>query len=189
MPDPRHPSDRSAAQREADHAGLARLSDTLVPALVAKLNSSGLGELEVREGDWRIRLRRPAGAAPVRRERPRTHGHGPAQGPARPQPAPPEPADPTRVAVTAPAVGVFRQAGALGSRVRSGDRVGVVDLLGIPQDVVAPIDGILVEFLADTGDPVEYGEDVAVIAEPVIERAPGEDAGGTDAGGTAGREG
>ena len=30
MPEPHRPSDRTVAQREVDHAGLARLSDTLV---------------------------------------------------------------------------------------------------------------------------------------------------------------
>ena len=44
----------------------------------------------------------------------------------------------------------------------------MVDLLGIAQDVVAPIDGLLVEVLASTGDAVEYGEEVAVVAEPVV---------------------
>ncbi|MDQ1323496.1 MAG: Lipoyl-binding protein, partial [Chloroflexota bacterium] len=76
MPEPQRPSERTAAERQADHAGLARLSETLVTALVQKLNGSGLGELEVREGDWKIRLRRPTGAAAAtRRERPRTGGH------------------------------------------------------------------------------------------------------------------
>ena len=35
----------------------------LLPALIAKLGATGLGELEVREGSWRVRLRRPAVAA------------------------------------------------------------------------------------------------------------------------------
>ena len=179
MPDPRQPSDRTAAQRQADHAGLARLSDTLVPALVQKLTGSGLGELEVREGDWRIRLRRPAGAAAQRRERPRTPGHGSGHVPGRPAHVPAAaqpPADPTRTGVSSPAVGVFRRIAAVGTRVRSGDRIAVVDLLGIPQDVVAPIDGLLVEVLVETGHAVEYGEEVAVVAEPVDLSAPGTDA-------------
>ena len=85
MPDPRPTGDRTPAQRQADHASLARLSESLVPALVQKLSASGLGELEVREGDWRIRLRRsapgPAGA-PRRTDRPRlgTHADRDARG-------------------------------------------------------------------------------------------------------------
>ena len=176
MPELQRPSERTPAERQADHAGLARLSETLVPALVQKLNGSGLGELEVHEGDWRIRLRRPAGTAAARRERPWTGGHAAgghaAGGHAVPrpvsQPAPAQPRDPHRAIATSPAVGTFRAITPVGSRVRQGDRIAVVDLLGIAQDVVAPIDGLLVEVLASTGDVVEYGEEVAVVAEPVV---------------------
>ncbi|MEO7665237.1 MAG: hypothetical protein ABIV26_08925 [Candidatus Limnocylindrales bacterium] len=56
---------RDDATRAADHAGIERLADVLVPALIAKLGSLNVGELEVREGDWRIRLRRPAGTGPT----------------------------------------------------------------------------------------------------------------------------
>jgi biotin carboxyl carrier protein len=180
MPESHRPGDRSAEQRQVDHAGLARLSDTLVPALVTKLNASGLGELEVREGDWRIRLRRPSGTASGTRraDRPRTGSHGPTPAPiagpavhatpsAHANPAVEAPAGPERMPATSPAVGVFRPMSTIGARVRVGDRVAVVDMLGIPQDVVAPIDGVVVEVLPQAGDAVEYGEEVAFVeAEP-----------------------
>jgi acetyl-CoA carboxylase biotin carboxyl carrier protein len=168
MPEPQRPIERTAAGGRAAHAGLARLSETLVTALVQKLNGSGLGELEVREGDWKIRLRRPAGAAAAaRRDRPRSGGHA-APRPAPQAPASAQPRDPHRAIATSPAVGTFRAITPVGSRVRQGDRIAVVDLLGIAQDVVAPIDGLLVEVLVGTGDAVEYGEEVAVVAEPVV---------------------
>jgi acetyl-CoA carboxylase biotin carboxyl carrier protein len=178
MPEPHRTGDRTAAQREADHAGLARLSETLVPALVTKLNASGLGELEVREGDWRVRLRRPSGAGGARRaERPRIGSHGPTAAPAHvagavggqaaTRAATEAPAGPERVPATSPAVGVFRAVSAVGAKVRAGDRIAIVDLLGIPQDVVAPIDGTVAEILAEAGDAVEYGESVVLVeAEP-----------------------
>ena len=50
---------RKPATRAADHAAINRLADELVPALAAKLAATGLGEIEVREGDWRLRVRRP----------------------------------------------------------------------------------------------------------------------------------
>src|SRR5690348_971815 len=153
MPEPQDTGDRTPAQRQADHASLARLSETLVPALVAKLTGTGLGELEVREGDWKIRVRRPVGvahAAPARRtDRPRLGGTSEARAAksaAGAQPAP-QP-DPRRAVVTSPAVGTFRPGLAVGAAVRAGDRIAVVDLLGIPQDVSAPIDGTLVEVFA-----------------------------------------
>jgi biotin carboxyl carrier protein len=185
MPEQNRPGDRSAAQRQADHAGLLHLSETLVPALVSRLNASGLGELEVREGEWRVRLRRPAGSAPAARrsERPRIGSHGPTPAPvpahvpgaassASPRAVPDEPAGPQRVPATSPAVGVFRPVSAVGARVRAGDRIAIVDLLGIPQDVGAPIDGVVIEVLVGAGDAVEYGEEVVLVeaapAEPVL---------------------
>ncbi len=54
--------ERSTEQRAADHDAIERLGEDLLPALIAKLGATGLGELEVREGDWRVRLRRPAPA-------------------------------------------------------------------------------------------------------------------------------
>jgi len=51
---------RSAAERVADHAAIDRLADELLPALVAKLSATGLAEIEVGEGSWTVRVRRPA---------------------------------------------------------------------------------------------------------------------------------
>ena len=63
MPDRVKPAasdpERSAEARASDHGAIDRLSDELLPALIAKLGATGLGELEVREGGWRVRLRRP----------------------------------------------------------------------------------------------------------------------------------
>jgi biotin carboxyl carrier protein len=77
LPEPVTPGDRrpdrTAAERSADHAAIGRLGDELLPALIAKLGATGLGELEVREGGWRVRLRRPGegtASAPTREKRP-----------------------------------------------------------------------------------------------------------------------
>jgi acetyl-CoA carboxylase biotin carboxyl carrier protein len=185
MPEPHSSSERTAAQREADHAGLARLSETLLPALVAKLNGSGLGELEVHEGDWKIRLRRQASAGGGHRrpDRVRPVSLAPerrdavAHAAALMVPADAKAAqDGARAVVTSPAVGMFRVVAKVGSAVRQGDRIATVDLLGIPQDVLAPIDGLLSDVLVESGEAVEYGEEVAVLeapATPPVPDAPG----------------
>jgi biotin carboxyl carrier protein len=173
---------RTPAERAADHAALTRLADSLVPALVSKLGASSLGEIEIREDDWTIRVRRSAAVVGRRAsDRPRpaaipghTGPHAPAApgtaGAAGAAPAPAAGADaadetgaPRRSPALAPAVGVFRSGLAVGARVRAGDRIAAVDLLGIAQDVVAPIDGTLVEVHAQAGDGVEYGQELAVV--------------------------
>jgi acetyl-CoA carboxylase biotin carboxyl carrier protein len=170
MPEPRHSSDRTAADRQADHASLARLSDSLVPALVAKLSASGLGELEVHEGDWKVRLRRGSPVATATGRRPeRSRPTAPAAPDRGPGGASEHThaSDRERGVATAPAVGVFKPIAQVGARVRAGDRVATVDLLGIPQDVVAPIDGVVVEVFIKNGEAVEYGEAVVAVEAPV----------------------
>jgi len=208
------PDRRSARERAGDHAAIDRLADELVPALIAKLGSTNLGEIEVREGDWRLRLRRPAAAGTVNHGRRATdrasraqpghegHGHAPgvleghrtarggtvgtggngsdapglaAMGPGRTAEAPSEPGDADRSFATSPAVGVFQPAAALssGARVRAGDRLGVVDMLGVPHEVVAPVDGVIGTSLVEAGHAVEYGQELIR-----IELAAGRESGG-----------
>ena len=170
--------DRSADERAADHAAIERLTEDLLPALIAKLGATGLGEMEVREGGWRVRLRRPAdGQPPVRSRRPadRSAGDRPERGPDRPterqlrslhRPLEAKTArTQSRAVATSPAVGIYRPRAdlAVGARVRAGDRVGAVDILGVAQEVVAPVDGILGSSLVGSGDAVEYGQEILVI--------------------------
>ena len=57
-------------------------TEELLPALIAKLGTTQLGELEVREGDWHVRLRRPYGTAPGEGRRATDK---PSRSPARPR--------------------------------------------------------------------------------------------------------
>ena len=170
--------DRTADERAADHAAIERLTEDLLPALIAKLGATGLGEMEVREGGWRVRLRRPADGQPaVRSRRPadRSAGDRPERGPDRPterqlrslhRPLEAKTArTQSRAVATSPAVGIYRPRAdlAVGARVRAGDRVGAVDILGVAQEVVAPVDGILGSSLVGSGDAVEYGQEILVI--------------------------
>jgi biotin carboxyl carrier protein len=189
--------EREATERLADHASISRLADELLPALIAKLGASSLGEIEVAEGDWKVRLRRPANVPPVtgrraadRTERPgrsstpnrsstgevqppsraaltavgpgRSHdGHQPET---RDEAGPDDPPDrdPYRAVASSPAVGYYQpRPGVIpGSRVRAGDPIGTVDVLGIQQEVVAPADGIVGASLVEPGEAVEYGQDL-----------------------------
>lgn len=182
MPDPLPPdagAARDADGRAADHAAIDRLTGELLPALIAKLGATGLGELEVREGAWRVRLRRPAGAVSSggrdRRVSDRSASDRPVERvperPPRAQHLHAHPEPPTsgrndsRSVATSPAVGVYqpRKDLSVGSRVRAGDPLGAVDMLGVAQEVVAPIDGVVGQSLVDPGDAVEYGQELIVI--------------------------
>lgn len=221
MPEPLPPGgrrpERTAAERSADHAFIDRLSAELLPALIAKLGATGLGELEVREGQWRVRLRRPgegaattgSGAARERwtgeRERERTGRPGTSHAAAHPlagltavgpgreaRDAAGHDGGATengresstrdgghrdgRIVATSPAVGIFqpRPEARAGTRVRAGDKLGSVDMLGIPQEVVAPTDGRVGATLVEPGDAVEYGQELILIEFPSASAAPAE---------------
>ena len=167
-------AERSTAERSADHAAIDRLTAELLPALIAKLGATGLGELEVREGTWRVRLRRPADGAAGRErrtvdrsERSTWSAGGSASGPASSHASGPDGSgrSDARTVASSPAVGIFqpRPDARAGTKVRSGDRLGSVDVLGIQQEVVAPTDGVVGACLVEPGDAVEYGQDLIVI--------------------------
>jgi biotin carboxyl carrier protein len=85
----------------------------------------------------------------------------PVGGAFRDRPAVEEP----RSVATSPAVGIYhpRSEARAGTKVRAGDRLGTVDMLGVPQEVVAPTDGLVGASLVDSGEAVEYGQELVVI--------------------------
>lgn len=167
-------------------ASVEALMEALIPGLANRLRGP-VDEIEIAQSGWRVRVRRrgpavdagtgPAGAAATGS----TNGAGAVHASSRHQQSPPP--QPARVAsahgagqaragtpsgrivATAPAVGVFMPRGdvGLGAHVRAGDRLGIVDLLGVPQDVVAPVDGVLAASLVEPGEGVEYGQELLVI--------------------------
>jgi biotin carboxyl carrier protein len=170
---------QEALRVRRDHEAIGRLADDLLPALIAKLAASGLGEIEGRESGWKARLRKPAGADEARRSAARAsaeshaarglapgrpavgHGRGSEDRDARREDGEEAAeAEPGLVAATSPAVGVYhpRRDLTIGTRVRAGDRIGWVDVLGVQQDVIVPVDGLIGSSLAEAGEAVEYGQ-------------------------------
>ncbi|HEU4671861.1 MAG TPA: biotin/lipoyl-containing protein [Candidatus Limnocylindrales bacterium] len=91
----------------------------------------------------------------------RTNGSGATSHSARsPRRDADPPEDRFRVVATSPSVGPFRADRELrrGARVREGDRLGTVDLLGVPQEVASPADGIVMAILVEPDQAVEYGQ-------------------------------
>jgi biotin carboxyl carrier protein len=135
-------------------ATIARLTHEVLPALIERLSRSDLGELEVRESGWRIRLRRPLDGA---------------AGPARPvsqhgaQSGNNPPRDTSPGLVTSPGVGYFapRVGVQTGTTLRSGDVLGHVDVLGVRHEVVTSVAGSLRAFEVESGQAVEFGQPIA----------------------------
>lgn len=163
-----HDTERTPHGAALERAELARLADEVLPVLVARLGASELGELEVRSGTWRVRLRRADPAAPVggAHAEPVSLSRNPSSGETQPGHLPA--ADRSSASVArAPAVGYFspRPDLAVGLPVRAGDDLGHVEVLGLRQMVHAPVDGIVGRLLAEDGQAVEFGQDLVRVDE------------------------
>jgi oxaloacetate decarboxylase (Na+ extruding) subunit alpha len=138
------------------------LTSEIVPALIARLRASRLAELEVRSDGWRVRLRRD-----LRTPRRSARGHA-GDG----HPGTELEGDPAGAA-RSPAVGYFSPVRGLvvGQVVAAGDSLGSVDVLGIAQEVTAPLGGVVSAVLAEAGQAVEYGQVLAEI-DPLADEQP-----------------
>ena len=141
----------------------------LVRRLAAILNDTGLTEIEVERGDLRIKVARNGQfvvASPTIAQTPLSAPGAP------PQPGPPIAApEPRGEVVKSPMVGtVYLQPepGAppfvrVGDHVAEGQTLLIVEAMKTMNPIPAPASGRLLEMLVADGQPVEFGEPLAVI--------------------------
>ena len=141
--------------------------------LVRLMKRYDLTELDLQDGEVRIRLRRrgPEPAAPL--VPPAQPGIGPGVLPPTTGPAsPPAPAEPTAPAasktliIESPMVGTFYTSSApdappfvtTGSVVHPDTIVGIIEAMKVFTEIPAGVAGTIVEILAKNGQPVEFGQ-------------------------------
>lgn len=157
--------------------GEARLAEIEAVAAVLR-DSAVLTEIEVRQGDDVLRVRRSASRAsfpilpaPAGRIKsgaePFAPGAGTVSAPggdtaaASPLAVPAESASEAAMPITASLVGVFhalRPPLAPGDRVAKGQIVGQIEAMRLMNDVSAPIGGTVAAVHVEEGQPVEYGQ-------------------------------
>jgi acetyl-CoA carboxylase biotin carboxyl carrier protein len=143
---------------------------TLIETLAELLHRTGLTEIEISEGDARIRVAREQLSAPAH------VAPGPRQAPAAPvsvaaEPAAREASESHPGAVRAPMVGTVYltpEPGAapfvsLGDEIREGQTLLIIEAMKVMNPIRAPRGGRLVQLLVNSGDPVEYGELLMII--------------------------
>jgi acetyl-CoA carboxylase biotin carboxyl carrier protein len=138
----------SAASND-DLDEITRAAERLVPELAERLRRHGLGEIEVRHGDLRLRVAGSPDRAPAA---PDAAAVAPVSADVPPTAA--------QIEVASPAVGFFVYADALGPglEVAKGDAIGHVEMLGVRHDVRAPRGGVVRSLVAESGEAVEYGQ-------------------------------
>jgi acetyl-CoA carboxylase biotin carboxyl carrier protein len=140
----------------------------LVRDLADVLNETGLTEIEVERGGLRIRVAKTLVAAALPTAIPATLVAPAAQTPDPSAASPPKSAGD---AVKSPMVGTVylqSQPGAppfvrVGDRVSQGQTLLLVEAMKTMNPIGAPRDGVLLELLVADGQPVEYGEPLAVL--------------------------
>jgi acetyl-CoA carboxylase biotin carboxyl carrier protein len=143
----------------------AVLDKELIRELAQLLDETGLGEIEIQQENFKVRVARPAGAAP---------GYPPAlAGTPALGPEPKKPADPAAHPgiVKSPMVGTAYCAPAPGaqpfvepgSEVKQGQIILIIEAMKTMNQIPSPRDGRVVSILVADGQPVEYGEPLLII--------------------------
>ncbi|WP_076073224.1 acetyl-CoA carboxylase biotin carboxyl carrier protein [Sphingomonas montana] len=153
--------------------GAMQVDVDLVKQLAELLDDTHLTEIEVSDGDRRIRVVRKAAAitAPVMQAAP---APAPAAAPApvatAPAPLAIEPADHPGV-VKSPMVGTAYMAAEPGSKpfatigqsVAAGDTLLIVEAMKVMNPIVAPRAGTVRQLFVDNGQPVEFDQPLAIV--------------------------
>jgi acetyl-CoA carboxylase biotin carboxyl carrier protein len=141
--------------------------------LIDLVQESGIAELEVTEGEERVKIVRSGRGAPE--PGPVVASFAPPPSPAAAAasaaPAAEAPAAPEGHAVKSPMVGTFYRASApdakpfveVGDTVKAGQTVCIIEAMKLMNEIECDKDGVVKAILAENGQPVEYGEPLFVI--------------------------
>jgi len=139
--------------------------------LIDLVEASGIAELEITEGEEKVRIAKSIAGAPM------MMSHAPQMMQAAPVAAPVvaapvEDAVPEGHIVRSPMVGTFYRAPAPGSKnfaevgqsVNAGDTLCIIEAMKLLNEIESDQGGVIKAILVENGQPVEYGEPLFVIA-------------------------
>ncbi len=140
--------------------------------LIDLVQESGIGELEITEGEERVRISRMGAGAPVVMAAQAPMAMVAATGPASSAPAAPEaPPAPTGHTLKSPMVGTFYRSpspGApsfveVGQAVTKGQTLCIIEAMKLLNEIESDAAGTVKAILVENGQPVEYGQPLFVI--------------------------
>jgi len=160
MPEPKGPAARGPAMS---------IDEKLVRQLADILAETGLTEIEVEEGERRVRVSRAATAAPAAAQVVAAPASAAAPVPA---PAAEKSAADHANALKSPMVGTVYLApepGAddfvkIGDQVKAGDTVLIVEAMKVMNPIAATTAGTVKAILVESGQPIEFDQPLIVIA-------------------------
>ena len=139
--------------------------------LIDLVEASGIAELEITEGEEKVRIAKSIAGAPMMMHAPQMV-HAPAPAAAPVAAAPVEDAVPEGHIVRSPMVGTFYRAPSPGSKnfsevgqsVNAGDTLCIIEAMKLLNEIESDQSGVIKAILVENGQPVEYGEPLFVIA-------------------------
>ncbi len=150
-----------------------KIDSKLVRELADMLAETGLTEIEVEDGDRKIRVSRggAVAAAPAPLAAPVAAPAAPAAPAAAETPAAEEASPDLANAVKSPMVGtayLASEPGAdpfikVGDSVKAGDTILIVEAMKVMNPIASTKDGTVKQILIDNGQPVEYDQPLVVI--------------------------
>jgi len=140
--------------------------------LIDLVEASGIAELEITEGEEKVRIAKSIACTPMMMSHAPQMMHAPASVAAPVVAAPAEDALPEGHVVRSPMVGTFYRAPAPGSKnfaevgqsVSAGDTICIIEAMKLLNEIETDQAGIIKAILVENGQPVEYGEPLFVIA-------------------------
>ncbi len=146
--------------------GGMNIDSKLVRELAEMLAETGLSEIEVEDGERKIRVVRQIAAAPVAVAAAPVAA-APIAAPAAEAAAAPAPVD----AVKSPMVGTVYLAPepgaadfvAVGKAVKAGDTLVIVEAMKVMNPIIAPKAGTISAILVENGQPIEFDQPLVVI--------------------------
>ncbi|MDP3421086.1 MAG: acetyl-CoA carboxylase biotin carboxyl carrier protein [Thiobacillus sp.] len=141
--------------------------------LIDLVEASGIAELEITEGEEKVRIAKSIAGAQMMMHHAPQMMHAPAPAAAAPVAAlPAEDAMPEGHVVRSPMVGTFYRAPAPGSKnfaevgqsVNAGDTICIIEAMKLLNEIESDQGGVIKAILVENGQPVEYGEPLFVIA-------------------------
>ena len=141
--------------------------------LIDLVEASGIAELEITEGEEKVRIAKSIAGAPMMMSHaPQMFQAAAPVAPAAVAAAPAEDAVPEGHVVRSPMVGTFYRAAAPGAKnfaevgqsVSAGDTLCIIEAMKLLNEIESDQSGVIKAILIENGQPVEYGEPLFVIA-------------------------
>jgi acetyl-CoA carboxylase biotin carboxyl carrier protein len=140
--------------------------------LIDLVEASGIAELEITEGEEKVRIAKSIAGAPMMMAHAPQMMHAPVAAAPVVAPVPAEDAMPEGHVVRSPMVGTFYRAPAPGAKnfaevgqsVSAGDTLCLIEAMKLLNEIETDVSGVIKAILVENGQPVEYGEPLFVIA-------------------------